>query len=92
MLKRTGSDLLLIDLAKTALESISWPTEVQTGRLMFELGDVIRNTADVRIVESDSGDGKRSAQRQKSGMIPEIHVAHICSNSLIEFPMCSRLL
>ena len=60
MLKRAGSDVMLINLAKAALESVSWPTEVQTGRLMFELGDGVRNTADV--VEGDSIDGKRSAK------------------------------
>ena len=51
---------MLINLAKAALESVSWPTEVQTGRLMFELGNGVRNTADV--LEGDSIDGKRSTQ------------------------------
>ena len=55
MLKPPGSDLMLINLAKAALESVNWPTEVQTGRLMFELGDGIRNTADV---QGDSIHGK----------------------------------
>lgn len=31
-----GSDLMLINLAKAALESGGWPTEVQTGRFMFK--------------------------------------------------------
>ena len=56
MLNRVGSDLMMINLAKAALESAGWPTEVQTGRLMFKLGDGIRNTADA--VEGDSIDGK----------------------------------
>ena len=56
LLKRTGSDLMLINLAKAALESVSWPTEVQTGRLMFELGDGVRNTPGV--VGGGSIDGK----------------------------------
>ena len=53
---------MLINLAKAALESASWPTQVQTGRLMFELGDNVRNTADV--VESDPIDEKRIAQEE----------------------------
>ena len=39
---------MLINLAKAALESVGWPTEVQTGRLMVDLGDGVRNTADVK--------------------------------------------
>ena len=46
--RRAGSDLMLINLAKTALESVGWPAEVLTGRLMFEVGDGVRNTADVK--------------------------------------------
>ena len=56
MINCAGSDLMLINLAKAALESAGWPTEVLTGRLMFELGDGIRNTADV--MEDNSLDGQ----------------------------------
>lgn len=37
---------MLVNLAKAALESASWPTEIMTGRYMFELGDNVRNVAD----------------------------------------------
>lgn len=36
---------MLINLAQAALESADWPTEVETGRLMFKIGDNIRHTA-----------------------------------------------
>ena len=61
MLSRSGSDLMLINLAKAALESVKWPTEVQTGRFMFELGEGIRHTA--AVVEA-SVDDKRFAQEK----------------------------
>ena len=51
---------MLINLAKAALESVGWPTDVRTGRMMFDLGDGVWNTADV--VKDDSGDGERSGQ------------------------------
>ena len=38
---------MLINLAKAALELLGWLTGVLTGRLMFEVGDSIRNKADV---------------------------------------------
>ncbi|CAF9916091.1 MAG: hypothetical protein HETSPECPRED_002755 [Heterodermia speciosa] len=60
-----GSDLMLINLAKAALEWACWPTEVQTGPLMFELGEGVRHTADV--AEGDSGDGKRLAPEENQG-------------------------
>jgi hypothetical protein len=34
-----GSDLMLANLAKAVLKANSWPTEVKTGRCMFELAD-----------------------------------------------------
>jgi hypothetical protein len=40
-----GSDLMLANLAKAVLEANSWPTEVKTGRHMFELADNVRNMA-----------------------------------------------
>ena len=43
-----GSDLMLINLAKAALEAASWPTEVKTDRYMFELGENERNVASVK--------------------------------------------
>jgi hypothetical protein len=36
---------MLANLAKAALEASSWPTEVKTGRNMFELGNNNRNVA-----------------------------------------------
>lgn len=45
---RLGSDLMLIKLAKAALESASWPTTIETGRFMYPLSpDNVRNVADV---------------------------------------------
>jgi hypothetical protein len=40
-----GSGLMLANLAKAVLEANSWPTEVKTGRHMFELADNVRNMA-----------------------------------------------
>jgi hypothetical protein len=39
-----GSDALLINLAEAALIKADWPTEVKTGREMFERGENVRNT------------------------------------------------
>ena len=35
--KEVGSDMMLVSLAKAALEKANKPTEVQTGRFMFEV-------------------------------------------------------
>ncbi|MCJ1387004.1 hypothetical protein MMC17_010133 [Xylographa soralifera] len=40
-----GSDLMLFNLAKAALEKANWPTKVATGRYAFDLGDGVRNVA-----------------------------------------------
>lgn len=39
------SDLMLIKLAEAAFKKTSWPTNVQTGRLTFPLGENARNIA-----------------------------------------------
>lgn len=38
-----GSDLMLINLAKAALEKAGIPTEVETGRYTFKLGESAGN-------------------------------------------------
>lgn len=40
------SDEMLLNLAEAALKKAGWPTEVQTGRFAFELGNNVRNVAD----------------------------------------------
>ncbi|PVH71861.1 putative amidase [Cadophora sp. DSE1049] len=40
-----GSDLMLVNLAKAALEDAKWPTEVLTGRFTFKPGEGSRNVA-----------------------------------------------
>lgn len=40
----TGSDSLLLALAKNAFEKAGWSTQVKTGRYAFDLGDNVRNT------------------------------------------------
>lgn len=38
----TGSDLMLIRLAKEAFEASSWPTTIDTGRYMYPLANNTR--------------------------------------------------
>lgn len=38
-----GSDVLLINLAKSILDSAGWPSSVKTGREMFDIDDNVRN-------------------------------------------------
>lgn len=40
-----GSDLMLIRLAKAAFNAAGWPTEIDTGRYMYPVGDNLRNVA-----------------------------------------------
>lgn len=39
----SGSDLMLLNLAKKAFEKAKWPTRVSTGRYAFGVGDGVRN-------------------------------------------------
>lgn len=38
---------MLLNLAQEAFDRAGWPTQVQTGRYMFELANNTRNTASV---------------------------------------------
>jgi hypothetical protein len=44
--KFIGCDLLLIELAKSALRKAGWPTAVGTGRMAFPLGGGVRYCQD----------------------------------------------
>jgi hypothetical protein len=46
---------MLIDLAKAALDAASWPTTISTGRLMYAVGDNMRNVDDGQADESSAG-------------------------------------
>ena len=48
---RSGSDLMLINLAQAALRSAAWSTEVETGSLAFRLGNGEENRDEVRNVQ-----------------------------------------
>jgi len=46
-----GSDLMLIDLARKAFKTASWPTTIDVGRYMFPLAENTRNVAEVKTSE-----------------------------------------
>ena len=46
-----GSDLMLLELARKALEKARWPASVKTGPLMFDIASNVRKTA--RTAEKD---------------------------------------
>ena len=50
-----GSDLMLIELVHAALKAASWPTKISTGRLMYKLGDNVRNVDGTHLEESSKG-------------------------------------
>jgi hypothetical protein len=50
-----GSDLMLSNLAESVLKSAKWPTSVNTGRFMFDLGENERNTAEVNDTSEVNG-------------------------------------
>jgi hypothetical protein len=41
-----GSDLMLLSLAKAILDYAHWPSQALTGRMMFDVGQNERHTAD----------------------------------------------
>jgi hypothetical protein len=49
----SGSDIMLISLAKAAFEAESWPTAIATGRYMFPLGNNSRNVGEEHMAQSD---------------------------------------
>ena len=55
------SDLLLTKIASGTLAKANWPTSVQTGRLVFDLGNNPRNTKDV---------DNRSMQQEGATLLP----------------------
>ncbi|KAF2820532.1 hypothetical protein CC86DRAFT_387012 [Ophiobolus disseminans] len=50
-----GSDLMFIELAKAALSQASWPTRISTGRLMYPIGDNLRNVENIQTDEFGAG-------------------------------------
>lgn len=46
---------MLIKLARAAFQAAPWPTNIDTGRYMFPLGDNLRNVAPVH--ESSDSEG-----------------------------------
>lgn len=45
---------MLIDLARKALRSASWPTTVDIGRYMFPLAENTRNVANIGPVDNEN--------------------------------------
>lgn len=57
---------MLINLAKKAFESASWPTTINTGRYMFPLEDNTRNVANVKTMSEASSKQGSFLQKQES--------------------------
>ncbi|KAK4141694.1 uncharacterized protein C8A04DRAFT_30681 [Dichotomopilus funicola] len=77
------SDLMLIELARAALNKASWPTSIQTGRYMYPLGDDSRN------VGSPNDKAGISYETRRKGL-QEIHdgFEHSGETSSVRIELC----